>query len=140
MLIPDYFMPHDDKFSPYSRKLVRAWGRILLTLHRLFDCDAEFAIGFAFDSEAEAQFEEGRFGTVYYINPITVVEQSNSGSRSFRKRFKLTERDRLISVAAHEFVHGAFGHRYHDESFAATQTDVMAVVMKHRRQFNRCFQ
>ena len=138
--IPRYFLPDGGEFSPYSRKLARAWGRILLTLHRVFDHEAEFAIGFVFDTEAEAQFEEGRYGTVYYINPIRVVEQANSGSRSFRKRFRLTERDRLICIAAHEFVHGAFGYRYHDESFAGKQTDVMAVVMKHRRRFNWCFQ
>ena len=61
-------------------------------------------------AEAEAQFEEGQYGTVYYVNPVMVVEQWTSGSRSFRKRFKLTERDRLISIAAHEFVHGGCGY------------------------------
>jgi hypothetical protein len=137
--IPRYFLPEDGEFSPYSRKLARAWGRIMLTLHRLFDHEAEFAIGFVFDTEAEAQFEEGRYGTVYSVNPATVVEQKGSGSRSFRKRFKLTERDRLISIAAHEFVHGGCGYRYHDESFAGKQTDVMAMVMKNRRLFNWCF-
>lgn len=138
--IPRYFLPDRGEFSPYSRKLARAWGRILLTLHRIFDHEAEFAIGFVFDTEAEAQFEEGRFGTVYYINPVMVVEQSGSGSRSFRKRFKLTERERLICIATHEFVHGGCGYRYHDEAFAGKQTDVMAVVMKYRRRFNWCFQ
>jgi hypothetical protein len=138
--IPRYFLLDGGEFSPYSRKLVRVWGRILLTLHQIFDHEAEFAIGFVFDADAEAQFEEGRYGAVYYVNPVTVVEQRSSGSRSFRKRFRLTERDRLISVAAHEFVHGGCGYRYHDESFAGKQTDIMAVVMKHRRRFNWCFQ
>ena len=138
--IPRYFLPDGEEFSVYARKLARAWGRILLTLHRIFDDEADFAIGFVFDTEAEAQFEEGQYGTVYYVNPVMVVEQWTSASRSFRKRFKLTERDRLISIAAHEFVHGGCGYEYHDESFAGKQTDVMAVVMKHRRRFNWCFQ
>lgn len=137
--IPRYFLPDTGEFSPYSRKLVRAWGRILLTLHRIFEHEAEFAIGFVFTADDEAQFEEGRYGKVYFLNPVTVVEQKSSGSRSFRKRFQLTERDRLIAIAAHEFVHGGLGFRYHDEPFASRQTDVMAVVMRHRRKFNWCF-
>jgi len=138
--IPRYFLPDGGEFSPYSRKLVRAWGRILLTLHRIFEHEAEFAIGFVFTADDEAQFEEGRYGKVYFLNPVTVVEQKSSGSRSFRKRFRLTERDRLIAIAAHEFVHGGLGVRFHDETFAARQTDVFATVMRHRRKFNWCFQ
>jgi hypothetical protein len=137
--IPRYFLPDTGEFSPYSRKLVRAWGRILLTLHRIFEHEAEFAIGFVFTADEEAQFEEGQHGKVYFLNPVTVVEQKSSGSRSFRKRFRLTDRDRLIAIAAHEFVHGGLGFRYHDESFASKQTDVMAMVMRHRRRFNWCF-
>jgi hypothetical protein len=138
--IPRYFLPDGDEFSPYSRKLAWAWGRILLTLHRVFDHEAEFAIGFVFAADDEAQFEDGQFGKVYFLNPVVVVEQKSGGSRSFRKQFKLTERDRLIAIAAHDFVHGGLGFGYHDESFAGKQTDVMALVMKHRRKFNWCFQ
>lgn len=137
--IPRYFLPDEDEFSPYSRKLIRAWGRILLTLHRIFEHEAEFAIGFVFDQDEEAQFEDGQYGKVYYVNPVTVVEQTMSNSRSFRKRFRLTERDRLIAIAAHEFVHGGLNCSWHDETFAARQTGVMATVMKHRRHFNWCF-
>jgi hypothetical protein len=46
---------------------------------------------------------------------------------------------RRLLYLPHEFVHGGMGFRYHDESFAAKQTDVMATVLKHRRQFNWCF-
>lgn len=137
--IPRYFLPDTGEFSPYSRKLVRAWGRILLTLHRIFQHEAEFAIGFVFTADDEAQFEEGQYGKVYFLNPVVVVEQKSSGSRSFRKRFRLTERDRLIAIAAHEFIHGGLAIRYHDETFAARQTDVFATVMRHRRKFNWCF-
>ena len=108
-------------------------------MHQIFEHEAEFAVGFVFDQDEEAQFEDGQYGKVYYVNPVAVVEQTMSNSRSFRKRFKLTERDRLIAIAAHEFVHGGIGLLYHDESFASKQTDVMATVMKHRRQFNWCF-
>ncbi len=138
--IPRYFLPDTGEFSPYSRKLVRAWGRILLTLHRIFEHEAEFAIGFVFTADDEAQFEEGQYGKVYFLNPVVLVEQKSSGSRSFRKRFRLTERDRLIAIAAHEFIHGGLGFRHHDETFAARQTDVMAMVLKNRRKFGWCFQ
>lgn len=48
------------EFSPYSRKLIRAWGRILLTLHRIVEHEAEFAIGSVFDQDEEAQLEDGQ--------------------------------------------------------------------------------
>jgi len=138
MEIPGYFLPERPEFSPYSRKLVRMWGRLLLELHRLLDHSASFAVGFLFDEETEAEYEDGRFGPVYSLNPAVVVKQRRSGSRSFRKRFKLTERHRLLSIAVHEFVHG-LGYSRHDEDNAARFTDVTAVVMANLRRFNKCF-
>jgi hypothetical protein len=138
--VPAYYDPGSGEFSAYSHKLVRIWGRIMLEMHRLFDREAEFSIGFIFDDgESEAECEDRSYGLVYYLNPCKVVEQSASCSKSFRKRFKLTERDRLIAIGAHEFVH-ALGYGWHDESYACKLTDVLAVVMKHRKRFNWCFQ
>ena len=45
-----------------------------------------------------------------------------------RKRFRLTERERLICVIADEFVHGGCGYRYCDDAFAGKQTDMMVIV------------
>ena len=141
--VPAYYDPGSGEFSSYSHKLVRIWGRIMLEMHRLFDREAEFSIGFIFDEgdtgATEAECENGDYGLVYYLNPCEVVEQNWSCSKSFRKRFKLTERDRLISIGLHEFIH-ACGYDWHDESYANKLTDMMAIVMKHRRRFNWCFQ
>ena len=140
--VPNHFDPASAEFSSYSEKLVRIWGRLVLEMHRLFDHEASFSIGFLFDSgdigATEAQFEKGDFGVVYYLNPVQVVEQKYTYSKSFKKRFKLTERDRLISIAAHEFVHG-LGYGWHDERYANKLTDVLAKVMKHRKRFAWCF-
>jgi hypothetical protein len=140
--VPAHFDPASERFSSYSEKLVRIWGRLVLEMHRLFDHEASFSVGFLFDSgdigATEAQFEKGDFGVVYYLNPVQVVEQKYTYSKSFKKRFKLTERDRLISIAAHEFVHG-LGYGWHDERYANKLTDVLAKVMKHRKRFNWCF-
>lgn len=140
--IPAYYDPGSGEFSTYSHKLVRIWGRVMLEMHRLFDREAEFSIGFIFDEgetgATEAECEEGDYGLVYYLNPCEVVEQDSSYSKSFRKRFKLTERDRLIAIGAHEFVH-ALGYGWHDERYACKLTDVLAVVMKNRKRFNWCF-
>lgn len=140
--IPSHFDPGSIYFGSYAEKLVRIWGRLVLEMHRLFDHEASFSVGFIFDDGdvacTEAQYEQGDFGKVYYLNPAIVAEQRYTTSKSFKKRFKLTERDRLIAIAAHEFVHG-LGYGWHDERYANQLTDVLAKVMKHRRRFNWCF-
>lgn len=140
--VPNYYDPGSGEFSTYSHKLVRIWGRVMLEMHRLFDREAEFSIGFIFDEgetgATEAECEQGDYGLVYYLNPCRIVEQQASYSKSFKKRFKLTERDRIIAIGAHEFVH-ALGFGWHDERYANRLTDVLAVVMKNRKRFNWCF-
>jgi len=140
LVVPDYYRPDSDGFSSYSKKLVKYWGRVLLELHRLFDVESAFSVGFVFDEDCEAQFElSDSYGKVYYVSPAKIVEQSSTYSKSFKKRFKLTERDRLIAIALHEFVHG-IGNSWHDEIFANVFTDYAAAVMKNRKSFNWCFQ
>lgn len=136
---PAYYDPGSGEFSEYSRKLVRIWGRIMMQLHRLFDVEAEFSIGFLASEDDEAQFEDDQFGKVYYLSPVKVVEQKYSSSKSFQKRFRLTERDRLIMIGLHEFVHGGCGMGWHDERYAGKLTDLAAKVLEHRKQFNWCF-
>ncbi len=41
-----------------------------------------------------------------------------------------------MSLAAHEFVHGALGIGPHDEDFAAKLTEVMAVMMANVKDFS----
>jgi hypothetical protein len=138
LAIPAYYLPDRSDFSSYSKKLARIWGRLLLQLHRTFDHEASFAIGWIFTDECEAEFEDGKFGKVYYLGPARVVEQSSSYSKSWKKRFALTERNRLLSLALHEFVHG-LGYDVHDESYAGKITDMFGVVMDNRKDFNWCW-
>lgn len=135
--IPDYYRPDSDSFCVYSRKLARIWGRLLLELHTLLEHESEFSVGFVFSDDCEAQHEvTNEYGTVYYINPAEIVQ--SSGSRSMKKRFKLTERGRLISIAAHEFVHG-LGYSGHSEDFAAKYTEVVGHVLANTSKFAWCF-
>jgi hypothetical protein len=140
--IPRYYDPGSGDLSSYSTKLIRYWGRVMLELHRLFDKEGDFSIGFIFDEgdigSTEAECEQGDYGLVYYLNPCQIVEQQDSYSKSFKKRFKLTERDRLIMIGCHEFIH-ATGQDWHDETYANRLTDCAAWVMKHRKRFNWCF-
>ena len=140
--IPKYYDPGSGDLSSYSHKLIRYWGRIMMEMHKLFDQEAEFSIGFIFDEgdvyATEAECEQGDYGLVYYLNPCKIVEQDSSYSKSFKKRFLLTERDRLIMIGVHEFVH-ATGNSWHDEHYANKLTDMAAFVMKHRKRFNWCF-
>lgn len=136
--VPSYYLPDSTDFSTYSQKLVKMWGRLLVELHRLFEHEADFALGFIFDESAEAEFEKGEYGKVYYLNPAKVVEQSSSASKSFKKRFQLTERNRLLMIALHEFVHG-MGYGPHDEDYANRLTDMSWKVLDERKRFNWCF-
>lgn len=139
MKVPDYYVPSSKTFGTYAQKLVKMWGRMILELHRLFEHEATFSIGFGFDDTFEASFEKGGFGNVYYVNPVEIVKQDNSASKSFKKRFALTERDRLLSIAVHEFAHG-LGFSDHNEDYACKLTDLFGTVMKNRKKFNWCFQ
>lgn len=140
--VPRYYDPGSGELSSYSTKLIRFWGRIMLEIHRLWNYEAEFSIGFIFDEgelyATEAECENGDYGLVYYLNPCVIVEQTGSYSKSFKKRYKLTERDRLIMNGVHEFVH-ATGLSWHDETYANRLTDYAAFAMKHRKRFNWCF-
>jgi hypothetical protein len=108
-----------------------------MELHKVFNHEAAFAVGFIFDESVEAQYSTDN-GSVYFLNPAVIVRQRYSNSRSMKKRFKLSQRDRIIMIALHEFIHG-LGHHYHDEDFAGVLTDKAAVVMANRKRFNRCF-
>lgn len=135
MEVPSYYYP--ENFGEYPRKLVSYWAKCLMELHKVFNHEATFAVGFIFDETSEAQYSEDN-GAVYYLNPAEIVRQMRSKSRSMKKRFKLSQRDRIIMIALHEFVH-ALGYSYHDEDFANILTDKAAVVMANRKRFNRCF-
>lgn len=141
MEIPDYYRPTSPDFSEYSQRLVRIWGRLMLQMHRLFDREDIFSIGFIFDSETQAEHEKSEnFGRVYYLSPAEIVEQSNSRSKSFKKRWKLDNdgKKMLLSIAAHEFVHG-LGYSYHSDSFASRYTEVMGKVMANMTDFTWCY-
>jgi hypothetical protein len=138
LVVPTYYRPDESDFSSYSRKLAKIWGRLLLQLHRTFDVEANFAIGFVFDDDRLAEFENGQFGAVYYVAPAKLVQQQSSQSRSWRNCWKLTDRNQLLVTALHEFVHG-LGFRLHDEDYSSKLTDYAAMVMDHKKDFTWCF-
>lgn len=145
--VPDYYKPNSPEFGTYAKKLAIIWGKLMLTMHKLFDSKDAFSIGFIFaepdddsDDTTLAEYEESdRYGKVYYLNPVRVVKQANSQSRSFKKRFLLTERNKLITYACHEFVHGT-GLGSHNDEYSYRLTEYVIEVMDNRQKFNWCFQ
>jgi hypothetical protein len=126
---PCWMVP-GERFSGTSRDLVRAWTGILLKLHQVCNRGGEFSVGFVLDEESEAEHERGVYGQVYYLNPAKV---SADGKRSVSSRYAGAWQDRhtLISLALHEFVHGAYGLAEHDEDYAGKLTDVTATALRH---------
>lgn len=140
MKIPEYYRPESPTFSGYSVKLTRTWARLMYTLHVLFQRDSEFGVGFIFSEDTLAEHESGEHGTMYYINPAEVIEQTYTHSKSLRKRHKLDAKGKkkLLALAMHEFVHG-LGYGPHNEDYAAKLTEVTGAVMGHMKIFNWCF-
>jgi hypothetical protein len=135
---PPFYLPDNAFFGSYQRTLARYWAECLLELHRLVGHSATFSVGFVLDDQSEAECEHGDYGLVYYVNPIEVIQQKGSTSRSFRKRFKLTEKHRILALAVHEFVHG-LGYSAHDEDYAGKLTDLMGLVLANLKRFSGCF-
>jgi hypothetical protein len=132
MVTPDYFRPGIG-WSSYSQGLISMWTQMLVGLHRITGTDADFSVGFVLDDSSVAECEtSNQNGRTYYLNPAKVVYQ-DSGSRSFQKRFKLTDRYELLALAAHEFVHG-LGYGPHDEDYSSRLTELMGQVLRHRKE------
>jgi hypothetical protein len=127
---PNYYNPASAEFSEYSQKLIKIWGKLMTEMHKQFKRRGPFSVGFVF-GDCLAQYEDGAYGTVYYISPA---------NDKFKKQWKLDNAGKkmLLAVAAHEFVHG-LGYTYHDESFSSKYTEVVGVVLANAKKFNHCF-
>lgn len=134
--IPDIYKP--DQMSEYATKLSQIWANVLLEAHDLISHEApnSFSVGFLFSEDAEAMHQVRQNEVIYFLNPCKIVQDKTS--TRFRKRFLLTEKERIISIAVHELVHG-LGFEYHDEDYSCKLTELMAIVLKNRTKFNACF-
>ena len=111
----------------------------LKRLYELHDMEGAFSIGFIFDEGCKAECEQSdEYGLVYYLSPAEIVKNQKYGSRSFKARFSSawTNRFEIMSLAAHEFVHGAFGIGMHTEDFAGKLTEVTAVLIANVKDFS----
>lgn len=132
--MPREFDPDDVKFSDHAHWLVKAWSGCLLELHALYEFDHKFSIGFVLSEDVVAEAEKSsKYGRVYFLNPCLV------GRKAITRRWKKSNRGGILATAAHEFVHGALDHKYHNEDYAGTLTDVMGSILNHERRFNRHF-
>lgn len=123
--VPAQYRPESGKFSGYSKKLVRAWAKLILELHRIFEHDAKFSVGFIFDGDAgtEAEFESTEeYGNVYYLGPAVLKDGK------FTARFHADDKGQLISAAVHEFCHGELGCG-HNDRYSCRITDMFAKIL-----------
>ena len=133
--IPPAFNPDSLRFDDHAHWLVKGWAGSLLELHRLRECDDHFSVGFLFSEDCEAEFERSaEYGPVYFLNPVDVGKRGR-----FVRRYTKDSRFQIAAIAAHEFVHGGMGEKYHDEDYAGKLTDLMGLVLAHWRRFARHF-
>lgn len=118
--VPAWWTP-GERFCKMGKDLVRVWTGCLLKLHAIAGRGGEFSVGFVIDDESKAEYETGVYGPVYYINP-DMVKQTHYRT-AWNSRFD------IIASAAHEFVHGAYGLKQHDEDYAGALTEVMGLCM-----------
>lgn len=136
MVVPAHYLP--ENFGTYSKRLMRIWASLMLEVHTLFQNTEDFAIGFILDENAEAEFEVGDYGTVFYVNPC-VLKKNSFGGRSLANRWKFNAAGKaaLLLGAVHEYTHRRF--KGHDEAYAASLTDNAAVVFANAKRFSKCF-
>ena len=131
-VVPSCYSPGSE-FSDYSKKLALAWAKCLLEMHKILEMNGDFSIGFCIDEDNAAQCERSNeYGQCYYINPIRVVSQKlKDQCKSFKKAFTGAWQDRfeIISLAAHELVHGLYNLDVHDEEFSSRYTVVNGIMM-----------
>jgi hypothetical protein len=133
--VPRYFRP-DGELSEYARGLVRRWVLSLQALFEVSDKSDWFSVGFVFDEDVEACYARENGKHVFYVNPVKVVEQVNSKSRSLSRSWSLRDKGRFLSLAAHEFVH-YLGFGRHDEDFSSKLTELMGLVVNRMGVFNK---
>lgn len=130
--LPATFDPASERFSKAALRLTKTWVGCLLTLHRLTGNRDKFSVGFIFDIERYAEYEKGRYGRVYYVNPCV------PGDAAFKQSLGPKDKYKILSYAAHEYVHG-LGYDYHGEEYAAKLTQIMELVMTNLGEFTPCF-
>lgn len=132
--VPEAFDPYSLKFGDHATWLVNAWAGCMVELHELLEVNDAFSVGWIFSEDAEAEYEAtDKYGKVYFLNPCVLSR------RRAKKRFTKSDRGRIASIAAHEFVHGGLAEHYHGEDYASKLTDVMGVVCQNWRRFARHF-
>ena len=139
MAVPSYYQP--GSMSHYAESVISWYRACVVTAFSILGEQRSFSVGFLFDEESKGEFESsGTYGSVFYINPVKVVTQSRSGSRSFQKRFRLDAPGRwdIAAVAVHEVVL-ALGFSGHDEDYAAKLTEVMGIMLQHRADLSAAF-
>ena len=137
MLTPRYVRP--DKMSSYCSKLLSIWTNLMCETYRVNKKEGQFAVGFCL-GEAIAKHVNRDGITWYLINPFEIVEQASSNSRSFKRKYHLVnDREDLVMSSVHEFIHGALGHSWHDETFSSILTTLAGVAMKNHKGYKKCF-
>lgn len=137
--VPNHYLP--GQWSEYAEKLLKIWVNVLRTTHSILNENGQnvpdnFSVGYLFSQDAEAMYSKQDFSTIYYLNPCKIV--TDKTSTRLKKRFLLTEKERIICIAMHEVVH-SLGFDSHDEAYACKLTDCMALAMKNRSRFNADF-
>jgi len=137
MTTPIYVNP--GLMSKYCKRLAEIWTKLVCEVYKINKKNGQFAIGFCLgDAIAKCMIQDGV--TYYLINPLKIVEQDSSYSRSFSRRYNfIKHKEDLIMSAVHEYIHGAMKHSYHDEDYAAKLTTQAGVAMKNAKALRKCF-
>jgi hypothetical protein len=131
--VPAEFHPDSLQFSDHARWLIRAYAGCLVTLYELHEIHNEpFTVGFVLSEDVIAEVATTpEHGLVYYLNPCVITRKRH------KRRYTKATRHQILSAAAHEFIHGARGRSWHDETFASILTETMTVVLRNYSKFTK---
>jgi hypothetical protein len=124
---------HRDRVMPAIEKLVTRWANTLCLIHEIEQDSRPFGIGLVFCNDSQyrtaALCRTSDGCLTYLINPW------GDGQTL---RYRGSDYAGLVSIAAHEYVHGT-GKDYHDEEFASDYTFLMSRLWLRHGEFQKLF-
>lgn len=137
--VPAAYRPDSEDFCKYAYRMATIWARLMTVMHKIFEHNDEFTIGFVFSEDCLAQYEATKEnGKVYFLNPVKIEDGRWTKRYEYSIGYGREDLNQIAISALHEFVHG-LGYSDHDEDYAAKLTDMAGKLLGHTKELLWCY-